>query len=67
MTPSHPPRPPIEALPKRASMETSSSANKHPLEQPAQQGPPNEACSAQGVSIWTVASIADIYGSTLSS
>ena len=42
MTPSHPPRPPIEALPKYASMETSPSANKHPLEQPAQQGPPNK-------------------------
>ena len=42
MTPSHPPRPPIEALPKYPSMETSPSANKHPLEQPAQQGPPNK-------------------------
>ena len=36
MTPSHPPRPPIEALPEHASMEPSSSANKHSLEQPAQ-------------------------------
>ena len=44
MTPSHPPRPPIEALPKYASMETSPGANKHPLEQPAQ------ACSTQGFS-----------------
>ena len=35
MTPSHPPRPPIEALPKYAPMETCSSANKHPLEPPA--------------------------------
>ena len=42
MTPSHPPRPPIGALPKHVSMEMSSSANKHPLEQPAQQGPPNK-------------------------
>ena len=42
MTPSHPPRPPIEALPKYASMETSQGANKHPLEPPAQQGPPNK-------------------------
>ena len=42
MTPSHPPRPPIDALPKYASMETSPSANKHPLEPPAQQGPPNK-------------------------
>ena len=42
MTPSYPPRPPIEALPKYASMDTSQGANKHPLEQPAQQGPPNK-------------------------
>ena len=40
MTPSHPPRPPIAALPKYPSMETSSCANKHPLEQPAAQAPP---------------------------
>ena len=38
----HPPRPPIDALPKHAPMQTSSSANKHPLEQPAQQGPPSK-------------------------
>ena len=42
MTPSHPPCPPVEALPKYASMETSQGANKHPLEPPAQQGPPNK-------------------------
>ena len=41
MTPSHPPRPPLDALPKYAPMETSQGANKHPLEPPAQQGPPN--------------------------
>ena len=40
MTPSYPPRPPIDALPKHPSMETGSGANKHPLEQPVQQGPP---------------------------
>ena len=42
MTPSHPPRPPIAALPKYSSMETSSCANKHPLEQPAAQAPPSK-------------------------
>ena len=42
MTPSHPPHPPVEALPKYASMETSQGANEHPLEPPAQQGPPNK-------------------------
>ena len=42
MTPGHPPRPPIEALPKHPSMETGSLAIKHPLEQPAAQGPPNK-------------------------
>ena len=42
MTPSHPPRPPIDALPKHASMETSTGATKNPLEQPAQQGLPNK-------------------------
>ena len=35
MTPSHPPRPPLSALPIPSSMETSTGANKHPLEQPA--------------------------------
>ena len=36
MTPGHPPRPPLEALPKHPSMETSQCANKHGLEPPAQ-------------------------------
>ena len=40
MTPCHPPRPPVEALPKHVPMETSQGVNKHPLEPPAQQGPP---------------------------
>ena len=42
MTPSHPPRPPIAALPKYSSMETSSCANKHPLEPPTAQAPPSK-------------------------
>ena len=42
MTSSHPPRPPIEALPKHPSMEMSSCANKHPLEPPTAQGPPSK-------------------------
>ena len=42
MTPGYPPRPPIDALPKHPSMETGSGANKHPLEQPVQQGPPHK-------------------------
>ena len=42
VTPCHPPRPPIDALPKHPSMETSTGANKHPLEQPVQQGPPQK-------------------------
>ena len=42
MTPSHPPRPPISALPKHPSMETSSGANKHPLEPPTAQAPPSK-------------------------
>ena len=42
MTPSHPPRPPIEALPKHPSMEMSSCATKHPLEPPTAQGPPSK-------------------------
>ena len=40
MTPSHPPRPPLSALPKYSSMETSSGANKHALEPPTAQAPP---------------------------
>ena len=42
MTPSHPPRPPLSALPKHPSMETSSGANKHPLEPPTAQAPPSK-------------------------
>ena len=42
MTPSHPPRPPIAALPKYSPMETSSYANKHPLEPPTAQAPPSK-------------------------
>ena len=42
MTPSHPPRPPKEALPKYPSMETSSCASKHPLEPPTAQAPPSK-------------------------
>ena len=42
MTPGYPPRPPVEALPKPMSMETSQATNKHPLEPPAQQGPPRK-------------------------
>ena len=39
MTPGHPPRPPVEALPKPMPME-SSMTNKHPAESSSQQGPP---------------------------
>ena len=42
MTPSYPPRPPIEALPKPAQAVASPATLKHPLPQPAQQGPPNK-------------------------
>ena len=42
MTPGHPPRPPIEALPKPITETTSPATHKHPLPQPAQQGPPNK-------------------------
>ena len=42
MTPGHPPRPPLSALPKYPSMETSSGANKHPLEPPTAQAPPSK-------------------------
>ena len=42
MTPSHPPRPPLSALPKYPSMETSSGANKHALEPPTAQAPPSK-------------------------
>ena len=42
MTPSHPPRPPLSALPKHSSMETSSSASKHALDPPTAQAPPSK-------------------------
>ena len=42
MTPSHPPRPPLSALPKHPSMEASPGANKHPLEPPTAQAPPSK-------------------------
>ena len=42
VTPCHPPRPPIDALPKHPSMETGTGATKHPLEPPVQQGPPHK-------------------------
>ena len=42
MTPCHPPCPPIDALPKHPSMESSSSATKHPLESTAAAGPPSK-------------------------
>ena len=67
MTPSHPPRPPIEALPKHPSMETSSCASKHPLEPPAPQGPPNKHVRPKAFPYEQVPTVADIYGSTFSS
>ena len=42
MTPSHPPRPPLSALPKHPSMETSSSASKHALDPPTEPAPPSK-------------------------
>ena len=42
VTPSHPPCPPIDALPKHPSMKTGTSAIKHPLQPPVQQGPPQK-------------------------
>ena len=42
MTPGHPPRPPIEALPKPIPEMASQATQKHPLPQRAQQGPPNK-------------------------
>ena len=39
---SHPPRPPLSALPKHSSMETSSSASKHASEPPTAQAPPSK-------------------------
>ena len=67
MTPSHPPRPPKEALPKYPSMETSSCASKHPLEPPTAQAPPSKACSMQDISTLFSASRSSLYGSICSS
>ena len=41
-TPGHPPRPPIEALPKPVPEAASQATLEQPLPQPAQQGPPNK-------------------------
>ena len=41
MTPGHPPRPPVEALPKQMPMEIQAT-NKHPVESSSQQGPPHK-------------------------
>ena len=42
MTPGYPPRPPVEALPKPVQEVASQPTLKHPLPEPAQQGPPNK-------------------------
>ena len=42
MTPSHPPRPPLSALPKYSSMEMNTSASKHALDPPTAQAPPSK-------------------------
>ena len=41
-TPAHPPRPPISALPQPVQESSTPATLKHPLPQPAQQGPPNK-------------------------
>ena len=41
-TPAHPPRPPISALPQPVQEPPAPATLKHPLPQPAQQGPPNK-------------------------
>ena len=41
-TPGYPPRPPVEALPKPVPEVVSQPTLKHPLPEPAQQGPPNK-------------------------
>ena len=63
MTPSHPPRPPIAALPKYSSMETSTCANKHPLEQPAAQAPPSKHVRCKALSTVLSASRSGLCGS----
>ena len=42
MTPGHPPRPPLSALPKYSSMEMNTSASKHALDPPTAQAPPSK-------------------------
>ena len=42
MTPGHPPRPPLSALPKYSSMDTSTNASKHALDPPTAQAPPSK-------------------------
>ena len=42
MTPSHPPRPPLSALPKYSSMEMNTGASKHALDPPTAQAPPSK-------------------------
>ena len=42
MTEGNPPRPAIEALPRSTPAGTSQATHRHPLTQPAQQGPPNK-------------------------
>ena len=42
MTPAIPARPPISALPQLPTDSSSPATLKHPLPQPAQQGPPNK-------------------------
>ena len=44
MTPGHPPRPPIEALPQPVPEMASQATLKHPLPQPAQQVRPTSKC-----------------------
>ena len=41
-TPAHPPRPPLSALPQPSQESSNPATLKHPLPQPAQQGPPNK-------------------------
>ena len=42
MTPGHPPRPPLSALPKYSSMEMNTGASKHALDPPTAQAPPSK-------------------------
>ena len=62
-TPGNPPRPPIDALPKSMPMETSQATHKHPLPEPAQQGPPNKHVR-HSISIGSTASRDSVYAIT---